>query len=1221
MTDTSQNNNGNTHSSNDLLTGLLTLKGWVNELAEGRFTSSGYILSIRLTDLEHINQMYGQPGGDILLTQVVKLLQSWISEQTLLVRESRSALVYLWMPGSSHDEAQQMALLLHQSLFASGIMIASGVDIHPRVVVTIIPVSEHDVVYDVISKLERLEVREPALDAPEIRAANGSLALLNAVLEENRTFGLEPLVEKINACINLRAMKHPQTILLLSPLQSVKSRTLSIVGGFLGSSNIPMASVSCHPSDRVVRCGLMAAILLSLIPSYPPELLRIRVFPLCKANPWLASLFPTLRQDEAAPTPPDDPKLVRTTLLAVLQTMVQAYSAIIIINSLHLADTDSIAVLGALQQHDDHGLLIIGGVDTEGDGIPAVVNPLVTSATKVIVPEPFTEKTIGKYIDKVLPGVKTPALVKLLRERCGGWLLSMESLLRSWAETGVLNHDQNRWQLDAATISGEVFSALSPQERLFLVQAALVGPVQISFLTALWKLKDNDETQAIVDHARNIGFLLLEDPKNPQHVEFRDEDHAAQLIELLTQEDVLRTHAEIAILLEDSSVALQEIHTETELAYHLAESGQNEQARQHQTSLPKSLGAFIETIMAQQPEGTGVDDESSMPQHQPLEKADLPVLINAIIKIRLVGVAYRIYPANSEIVRTQMEDAIAALDEVFTVRPSLAISSDGAQIALEGRIQDRRDLATPLKDYLNWMNEAQLQTLGFLHGTTAEELTEMFLTIAEYDTVNATESLLQQLQALKLPHIRFVPRQQQINQMYKGGGNTINVPAELAGSLLMDLAGQAMIPAIRNSPYGIEPNLEQKLNPSQSPGSLDNQFATAEPTLTRVIEELGTTPAHPLAADTAAATMETGNLGAAAKRIMNLAATMNNPASMTANDWSQLPTMLDGSDTQVRRSVMDNLNRWLAKSPYIFNEPVNLSLNKLLLDRLAQERDISLLHETARAAMARLQALVKRHDWAQVLNIMESVNTCAKNETDVNIQEEVVAILDTTTQSDEFHELVNSALQDPERIEELRRLISNSGSRTWPILMSTLIHSNIMQVRMCVMQLMKEYGADALPLLITELRNPYPWYVYRNLLLAVSEVGSAEAMPAVAALFQHVDPRVRSVALQTAIRIGGEDAGPYLLKGLSDDDVEVRSQAAALAGTCPRRDIMLRLIQILKPRMLDKEEPESIQIAAALALGQFQEVEARDCLIQLLTASFLRRKSDNIRVAIINALA
>ncbi len=1201
------------HASNDLLTGLLTLKGWVNELIEGRFSSSGYILSLRLTDLAHINQMYGQEECDILITRVAQMLQGWVHEQTLLVRESRSALIYLWMPGSNHDETQQMALRLQQSLFASGIMIASGVEIHPRVVVTIIPVSEHDQVYDVVSKLERLEVREPALDAPVNSAANGSLALLNAALEEHHTFGLEPLVEKIHSFINLKAMKRPQTILLLAPLQSVKSRTLGIVGDFLGSSNIPLANVSCHPSDREVRCGLLAAILLTLIPSYPPELLRARVFPLCTLNPWLASLFPTLRQDEAAPLPPDDPELVRTTMQAVLQEMVQAYSAMIIINSLHLADIDSITVLGALQQRDDHGLLIIGGVDTEGDGVPVVVNPLVTSATKVIIPEPFNESTIGEYINNVLPGVKTPALVKLLRERCGGWLLNMESMLRSWAESGVLNHDLGRWQLDAATIPAEIFSTLSPRERRFLAQAALVGPVQIGFLTALWRLSSNSETLVIVDHARKMGFLLPVAPDDPLHVQFRDEEYAAQLVELLTQEDVLRTHAEIASLLEDSTVVLQEMHTEAELAFHLNESGQNERAKQHQAPPAKSLGAFINTLKAQQPEGIGMAEESPLPRSQPLEKADLPAMIDAVLNIRLVGVAYRIYPPNSEIVRTQMEDAIIAIDQVLATRPSLTISTDGAQIALEGRIQDRRDLAVPLKDYLNWMNEAQLQTFVIMRGVTADELKTMFLTIAEFDNVNATDTLQHTLQALKMQHIRFVPRQQQMNQHYQGGANTISVPAELAGTLLMNMANQTMAPAGRANPYEMATDAMKQLGNMQSPESpsttnqwQDSRFDTEEST--PVMESNAAAPAS-------AAT------GATSKKMLNMAVAMTNPASMTANDWSQLPAMLDESDTQMRRSVMENLNRWLAKSPDIVNEPVNECLNNLLLERLEQERDITVLRETARAAMARLQALVKRHDWNQVLTIVESVSTRIKDESDVSIQEQVAAILDVTAKSDEFQELVNSALQDADRIDELRRLVTSSGNRTWPILMEALIHSNVMQVRMRVMLLMKEYGADALPLLNSEMRNPYPWYVYRNLLLAVTEVGSTEAMPAVAALFRHVDPRVRSVALQAAIRIGRDDACSYLLKGLSDDDAEVRTQAAALAGSCLRRDIMERLIQMLKPRMLDKEEPEGIQIAATLALGQFPDVEARSCLISLLSAGFLRRKSDNIRVAAINALA
>ncbi len=1159
-------------ANNDPLTGLPTLKGWAGGLPEGRFASMGHILSLRLSDLVQINQMYGLAASDILLTQVATLLKNWLSGQQLLVRESRSDAFYLWMPGSSHDETQQLALRLQQSLFASGVMITSGVEIHPRMAVTILPVAAQASVYSVIEELDRMEVREPALEAPTVNNGDSALAMLNVALEHHRTFGLEQLIEQIHASINQQSMKQPQTIFLLAPPPAVKSRTLGVVGSFLGSSNIPMAHVSSHASDRDVSCGLLVAILLALMPSYQPELLFARVLPLCDASPWLCGLFPTLIKHDAAPPPPGNHKLVCDTLTQVLLAMVENYSAIVIINGLNFADNDSISALGALQQRDDHGLLILAGVDPENNVMPALVSPLLSSNTVIITQQPFSKFIIGEYLNNVLPGVKTPELTNLLLERSGGWILDIEGLLRSWAESGALNHDFGKWHLEATTIPAELFSALSPQEKQYLAQAALVCPVTLDFLTTLWKFTNKGITMAIVTHGRAMGLLLPEDPNNPQQVEFRDEEYATQLTELLSQEEVLRIHADIFKLMDGTPT-------------HLPPLQQNQ----------NPLSAFANIIKTQH-QGVNYHREEvpePLPPIRPLEQGELPILIDVLLMIRLVGVGYRYYPPNSEIVREHMESAIAKLAEVFQTRPAISISTDGSKVAIEGRTVDRRDLATPLKDYLAWMNEAHLKTLGIMKGVTTNELKEMFITIAEYDGQNDADPLLEILQGLSLPHIRFIPRQTQMNDASAG---TINLPVELAGSLMMNFANNAApaaygapgVAAPANTPFVI-PDGKRGLPVSGGGGPAASVALPASPV--NALETPRTIPIY-------------------------------NPAFLTADEWAEMPVVMEGANSQARQAMMENLYRWLSHSPEIASKQENVCLDNLLLERLEQEQDSAAMHETARAAMERLQALVRRHEWSQMLSIVESVHNRISNEDDTGLQEEIAAILDSTAQSDEFLQLVNDALKDAEHMDDLRRLIGYSGNITWPILMNTLINSPVLQIRMRVMTLMKEYGPKAMPLLKEELRHPYPWYVYRNLLLAASEIGSPEAMPEIATLLGHIDPRVRSSALNAAMRLGGDgSANIYLLQGLNDNAPEVRAQAASLAGTCRDRAVMAKLIQLLLRGILDKDEPENIQIAATLALGQFEEKEARACLINILSPRIFRRKPDHVRVAAVNALA
>ncbi|HEX2948525.1 MAG TPA: HEAT repeat domain-containing protein, partial [Armatimonadota bacterium] len=190
-------------------------------------------------------------------------------------------------------------------------------------------------------------------------------------------------------------------------------------------------------------------------------------------------------------------------------------------------------------------------------------------------------------------------------------------------------------------------------------------------------------------------------------------------------------------------------------------------------------------------------------------------------------------------------------------------------------------------------------------------------------------------------------------------------------------------------------------------------------------------------------------------------------------------------------------------------------------------------------------------------------------------------------------------------------------------LINELKTNTVMQERNVLMQLLREFGDLQQPLLIQELRANNPWYVYRNLLQVLAEVGTEESLAAIGEKITHSDPRVRAESVMAAAKVAKANAAIYIIQGLEDPDVNVRARAATMVSFCPEDRVLNALLPLLQSRF-GKEESDSVQLTAVLGLGYFNQDEARDALRQIVHPRLFspyRKKSDEVRAAAITALA
>lgn len=186
-----------------------------------------------------------------------------------------------------------------------------------------------------------------------------------------------------------------------------------------------------------------------------------------------------------------------------------------------------------------------------------------------------------------------------------------------------------------------------------------------------------------------------------------------------------------------------------------------------------------------------------------------------------------------------------------------------------------------------------------------------------------------------------------------------------------------------------------------------------------------------------------------------------------------------------------------------------------------------------------------------------------------------------------------------------------------------------------LVEAVRHLGSGALPPLLEALGSP-AWYLVRNALTLLGDLGDAGCMPPIVPLLKHPDPRVRRTAVRALWKVGGPAAEPHLVARLRDTDAEtlqeilfvlgqLRSEAALPALTDLAQDkrvaertrlqVLDALAHIASPKAASalgdlirrkgffaSAEPLAVRIGAARALAAIPGPEARALLQKILDA-------------------
>src|SRR5436190_2217023 len=341
-----------------------------------------------------------------------------------------------------------------------------------------------------------------------------------------------------------------------------------------------------------------------------------------------------------------------------------------------------------------------------------------------------------------------------------------------------------------------------------------------------------------------------------------------------------------------------------------------------------------------------------------------------------------------------------------------------------------------------------------------------------------------------------------------------------------------------------------------------------------------------------------------------------------------IPRGLEQDTFTVRQNVIDTFGQVapLIESPGV-NPQIEQLLSRAILNHFVKESDARMRATVANAVASLCTALASagRADVA--------LRTLTRLEAAVNVAAPDAAVRQS-------YAALGSAFAEPRRAAKLVAQIFASDAETFgkavapmvaqlggalvPALIETLTNEEDRNRRGRLVRTIKSIGRPAYPSLLEALHAP-AWYVVRNTLNILGDIGEHDHAGAIGKKMEHSDARVRRAAARSLGKIGGPESEMLLVEALGERDSEtltevllalasMKAQRAAPALSDMARSRSLpadvretvittlgsigsdiavpALGDVMRPRGLFVREPLQIRVAAARALAALAPPEA-----------------------------
>ena len=288
----------------------------------------------------------------------------------------------------------------------------------------------------------------------------------------------------------------------------------------------------------------------------------------------------------------------------------------------------------------------------------------------------------------------------------------------------------------------------------------------------------------------------------------------------------------------------------------------------------------------------------------------------------------------------------------------------------------------------------------------------------------------------------------------------------------------------------------------------------------------------------------------------------------------------------------------------------------------AWEPDPGIHSWTGQGLEALLEALALRGDLTGALaDLQELEGLCAFLDEQHPWRQEALGALRTVLERPHSLDAAIDQIFAPDRdavVREVHPYLEALGDPMAGRLVFRLEHETDRTRRGRLVEALRSMGPGALTSILAALDSS-AWYLVRNALTLLSDLGDAGSVPAVAPLLRHPDIRVRRSAVRALWKLGGPLAAPPLVARMKEADEETLQEVLFALGQLQATSGVHAVTEIA----LGRRVPQPLRIQALETLGQIGDPAALPALLQCLRRKTLFSQGEDppIRLAAARALA
>ena len=339
--------------------------------------------------------------------------------------------------------------------------------------------------------------------------------------------------------------------------------------------------------------------------------------------------------------------------------------------------------------------------------------------------------------------------------------------------------------------------------------------------------------------------------------------------------------------------------------------------------------------------------------------------------------------------------------------------------------------------------------------------------------------------------------------------------------------------------------------------------------------------------------------------------------------------LVEGGRAQELHRLLERYVTGLTRDSYVVRHSVSDGLAQIVTFHLPRETEqivgTAILNHFVRENDARVRAVATE----AAANFVSALVSSGRSEPALRVLErlEVAAPAATADLARALGEsqraegvITQVCTADPETLTRvvLPLVVRLGGAIAHPVI-EALGNEEDRNRRGRLVKALKSIGEPAFPALVETLRSSV-WFVVRNTLNVLGDVGTPAQVEAIGRTLRHSDSRVRRAAARALGKIGGPEAERLLVEAMIDKDQETQAEVFLCLGSMKATTAIPGLAELARAKLLGTDD--KVRELALTTLGQIGSDEAVPVLAEIVRPKgFFVRDTPTIRVAAAKALA